>query len=100
MTGEQMSTVIDKAVEALAKRLPNGFSPVAKFVIEGEGSIIADAQGVRAGDGPAEVTLSADLDTFRGLFEGRVNPTVAFMQGRLKVDGPMTLAMKLGSALS
>ncbi|HEY0276516.1 MAG TPA: SCP2 sterol-binding domain-containing protein [Paenirhodobacter sp.] len=95
-----MSVVIEKAVEALAKRLPNGFSPVAKFVIEGEGTIIADADGVRAGDAPAEVTISADLDTFRGVFEGRTNPTAAFMMGRLKVDGPMALAIKLGAALS
>ncbi|HEY0213875.1 MAG TPA: SCP2 sterol-binding domain-containing protein [Paenirhodobacter sp.] len=95
-----MSVVIEQAVEALAKRLPDGFSPAAKFVIEGQGSIMADARGVRAGDDPAEVTISADLETFRGLFEGRVNPMSAFMQGRLKVDGPMALAMRLGSALS
>lgn len=95
-----MSEMIDKAVEALALKLPNGFSSVAKFTIPGEGSIIADADGVRAGDDEADVTLTADADTFRGILEGDVNPTMAFMMGKLKIDGPMGLAMQLGSALS
>lgn len=95
-----MSIVIIKAVEQLSERLPNGFSAVAKFVIEGEGSIMADPDGVRPGDDEAEVTLIADVDTFRGMLSGDVNPTLAFMQGRLKIDGSMGLAMQLGAALS
>lgn len=95
-----MSEVIDKAVERLAKRLPTGFQPVAKFVITGEGAIMVDAQGVRAGDDAAEVTLTADTATFRGMLEGRVNPMTAFMTGKLKIDGPMSLAMKLGKAMA
>lgn len=95
-----MSDLIDKAVEALAKRLPDGFGSTAKFVIRDEGSIIADPDGVRVGDDPAEVTLTADADTFIGMLKGEVNPTMAFMSGKLKIDGPMGLAMQLGSALS
>ena len=95
-----MSKVIEKAVEQLATKLPNGFSATAKFVINGEGAIICDPDGVRAGDDAADVTLTSDMDTFRGMLEGTVNPTMAFMTGKLKIDGAMGLAMQLGSALS
>lgn len=95
-----MSKVIEKAVEQLSAKLPNGFSSTAKFIIEGEGSIICDPDGVRAGDDAAVVTLTADTETFRGMIEGRVNPTMAFMSGKLKIDGAMGVAMQLGSALS
>jgi putative sterol carrier protein len=43
--------------------------------------------------------LTADVETFQGLLDGDVNPTSAFISGRLKVDGDMGLAMKLGSLL-
>ena len=95
-----MSDVISAAVEALNGKLGGGFSGVAKFVIEGEGAIMVDGAGARAGDEEADVTLTASLDTFRGMLEGDVNPTAALMTGKLTVDGNMGLAMQLGSALA
>ncbi len=95
-----MSDVVDAAVAALSKKLSGGFSGVAKFVIEDEGALIVDGSGVRAGDDEADVTLTADRETFEGILSGDVNPTAAFMQGKLAVDGDMGLAMQLGAALS
>jgi putative sterol carrier protein len=59
-----------------------------------------DSSGARVGDEPADVTLSADADTFRAIFEGDLNPTSAFMTGKLSVDGDMGVAMKLASVLA
>lgn len=95
-----MSVIIDKAVGKLAAKLSGGFDGVAKFVIEGEGAIMLDPAGVRAGDEEADVTLTASAETFQAILEGDMNPTAAFMTGKLSVDGSMGLAMKLGSALS
>ena len=94
-----MSDVIDRAVEKLNAKLGDGFDGSAKFVIEDEGTIMMDDRGARAGDVPSDVTLTADAETFQQLLDGELDPTAAFMQGRLKVDGDMATAMRLGAAL-
>lgn len=76
------------------------FGGTAKFQISGEGSVMMDASGARAGDEPADVTLTADADTFQSILEGETNPTSAFMSGKLAVDGDMGMAMQLASALA
>ncbi|WP_299190710.1 SCP2 sterol-binding domain-containing protein [uncultured Litoreibacter sp.] len=95
-----MSDVITKAVEALSAKLDGGFDGSVKFAIEGEGAIMVDANGVRAGDEGAECTMSADAETFEAILDGDLNPTAAFMSGKLAVDGDMGQAMKLGAVLS
>jgi len=94
-----MSSVIDAAVAALTPKFAQGFDGVVKFVISGEGAIMIDGAGIRAADEPADVTLTADADVFQAILSGDTNPTAAFMQGKLVVDGDMGLAMKLGGAL-
>ena len=94
-----MSKVIDTAVAALAARLSGGFDGVAKFVIPGEGAIMVDGAGVRAGDDEADVTLTAEAHVFEQILAGDLSAAGAFMSGKLAVDGNMGLAMKLGGAL-
>ena len=95
-----MSEVIDQAVAALNEKLSAGaFDGTAKFVIENEGAIMLDGDGARSGDDEAEVTMTADADTFREILDGSLNPTAAFMSGRLKIDGDMGAAMRLAPAL-
>lgn len=97
-----MSDTIDAAIAALRRRIEGREIDFrARFLIENEGGLILDGAGVRADDGAAsDVTLSADLDTFRGMIGGDLNPASAFMSGRLSIEGDMGLAMKLGAALS
>lgn len=94
-----MSEMIDKAVKELNQKTGGSFDGSAKFVVEDEGTIMLDGEGARAADEESEVTLTADADTFREIFEGELDPTAAFMSGRLKIDGDMSQAMKLASAL-
>ena len=94
-----MSEMIEAAVKALSAKLSGGYDGVAKFVIPGEGASMLDGQGVRAGDEEADVTLTAEADVFRAILDGDMNPTMAFMTGKLKVDGSMGQAMKLGAVL-
>ena len=96
-----MSDVVAAAVDALNEKLGgNGFDGIAKFEIEDEGEIVIDESGARASDDAADVTLSASADTFQDILAGNLDATSAFMTGRLKLDGDMGLAMRLGSVLS
>lgn len=93
-----MSEVITAAVAVLAQKIPS-FDGTAKFIVEGEGGIVIDGDGVRAGDDDTDVTLSADVETFQAILDGSLNPTTAFMTGKLSMDGDMGTAMKLGAEL-
>lgn len=95
-----MSDVISSAVAALNEKDSSDFDGSAKFVIEGEGAIVIDSSGARASDDETDVTLTADAETFQSILEGDLNPTAAFMGGKLIVDGDMGMAMKLGSILA
>lgn len=94
-----MSDIVNAAVEKLQEKV-GSFSSTAKFVIEEEGSVMIDENGARAGDEEAEVTLTADRETFQGILDGSVNPMTAYMSGKLKLDGDMSVAMQLGQSLT
>jgi putative sterol carrier protein len=96
-----MSDVLTAAVKSLSEKLdPADLDGSVKFVIEDEGAVRIDGSGVAADDSDADCTLTADADTFRAMLDGDLDPTSAFMSGRLRVEGDMGLAMKLGSLLA
>lgn len=93
-----MTDKIEEAVKALQERIGgNVFDGSAKFLIEDEGSIIVDISGVRAANDATDVTLIASAETFEKILEGVLDPTSAFMEGTLRVEGDMGIAMKLSS---
>ncbi|MCG7491943.1 SCP2 sterol-binding domain-containing protein [Thalassobius sp. Cn5-15] len=96
-----MSDVVDAAVAALTEKMAGAdFSGSAKFVVEGVMSIVVDSDGVRASEEDADVTMTADADTFEAMMSGDLNPTSAFMSGKLTIDGDMGQAMALASAFA
>ncbi|PCJ05477.1 MAG: sterol carrier family protein [Rhodobacteraceae bacterium] len=96
-----MSDILAKAAEALNEKLTGGeFDATAKFAIADLGAIVIDASGARVGDDETDVTLTADADTFEEILSGELNPTSAFMTGKLTIDGDMGAAMKLAAVLA
>ncbi|QPM90055.1 SCP2 sterol-binding domain-containing protein [Pseudooceanicola algae] len=98
-----MSDVISKVIAALKDKLSGEtLDGSAKFMIEEEGAVIVDGSDIRASDESeaADVTLTADAETVEDLLSGDLNPTSAFMTGKLSVDGDMSKAMQLAAILS
>jgi putative sterol carrier protein len=105
-----MSQVAEFFDQIAGKVDPNkvkGMNVVYQFVITGEGGgewavAIADgAVNVTAGtvEKPS-ITLTIEAGNFLDLIAGKLNGQTAFLTGKLKIQGDMTLAMKLQSVFS
>ena len=95
-----MSDMLASAAAKLQEKLgEGGFDGSVKFEIEDQGVIRVVDGAVTTDDGDADCTISAAADTFQELFDGELDPTAAFMTGKIKIDGDMGVAMKLGSLL-
>jgi putative sterol carrier protein len=66
-----------------------------------DGLILLDGvdQKVSQEDGPVDATISSSWDDFKALAKGELNPMAAFMAGRVKVAGDMSVAMSLQNVL-
>ena len=47
----------------------------------------------------ADITLTVSTDNFAQILEGKLNPNLAFITGKLKIKGDMQLALKLQAIL-
>jgi acyl-CoA dehydrogenase len=69
----------------------------------GEHIIYIDGTGatnvVSAENKDADCAISVTLEDLEGLMSGSLNPMTAFMSGKIKVKGDMSVAMKLQSLL-
>ena len=69
------------------------------FDIEGAGTWKVDVNDgqvnvAEGGDG-ADATISASEETFERIIRGDLNPTSAYMTGKIKIKGDMGAALKL-----
>jgi len=75
-----------------------------KIDLKGEGFVFIDGTTtpptVSNDDREADVTLIISEENFEGLMDGSLNPQMAFMMGKLKIDGDMGLALKLSDLFS
>lgn len=69
------------------------------LVIERKDADKFDVIAVFAGEEKPEVTITCDMENWQGIMAGTNQPVSAFMGGKLRVTGEMTLAMKLNTLM-
>ena len=76
---------------------------VLKFDFGDEGTILIDGMEsppkISQEDGEADTTLICTTETLKGIAKGTVDPTMAYMTGKLRVEGSIGYALKLASYL-
>lgn len=95
-----MSNIIQSYVDLLGPKARDTIRGSAKLLIGDEGGVMLDETGARAGNEPADVTLSASDAVFRAILAGEQNPVMAVMSGKLKVDGNAKRALKVSEILT
>ena len=97
---EQASSNPDQAAKI------KDINAVIQFVLTGEGGgeYVLDLEGgnivtkkEKAESPKLSVTMA--VPDWREINAGRLNPQMAFMSGKLKISGDMSLAMKLGTIM-
>ncbi len=91
---------LDAIAEKIRERVAgSGFDKSVKFDLGADGVIVVDGQNVSTEDTGADCTITISKDNFLELTSGELNPTMAFMTGKLKVAGDMSIAMQLSQIL-
>lgn len=91
---------IEAIVSSLSEKLSSSkpFGKKIKFVLDGNNVFLdgtATPPTVTLADDPADATISASLEVFDKLMNKQMNPQMAFMSGKVKLQGDMMAAMAL-----
>jgi len=97
-----LQQVTARMAEAIGSN--SGLGKTLKFDFGSDGIIYVDGasspNSVSNEDKAADCTLQLSWADAVQMFEGKLDPTMAFMQGKLKVLGDMSIAMKLQPILA
>lgn len=92
------SEIATKMTEALEKA--GGLDKSVKFDFDGDGAVWAQGTSAEVSDKDADCVINVDKADFISLAQGEMDPMMAFMSGKLKVTGDMSVAMGLQSLFS
>lgn len=96
---------LDQITEQMRSRVGQGagLNKSVKFDFGDDGVVRIDDAAKPAvvdnQDVPADCTVRVSMADFLDIASGKQNPQMAFMMGKLKVDGDMSVAMQLGKIL-
>ena len=93
-TLEEMTAALQKAVSE--QPAPRSVT----FDLKGEGFLHISGSTVSNDNAPADCTITVSKDDLVSMTKGELDPTTAFMTGRLKIAGDMSAAMALQPILA
>ena len=81
----------------------SGLGAILKFDLGDDGVIVLDGKSepnaVSNDDKDADCTVGVSLEDLSSMIYGDLDPMAAFSLGKLRIDGDMGVAMKLGSLM-
>lgn len=97
-----MDDTLERALAKIARKTEGAnFDGAVRLEFVEVGAIRIDSAGARMDDGSeTDCVISADLETFRLIFDGELSPTAAFMTGRLRIAGDMGAALRAASLIA
>ena len=92
-----LQDITSQMAERVAKS--GGIKKTVKFDFGADGLVRIDGPVVDNQNLPVDCTVKVAMADFLEIASGKQNPQMAFMMGKLKVEGDMSVAMQLGSIL-
>lgn len=92
-------TLQEIADKISAKAAGSDFSRSVKFDMGGDGVIVIDGGKVTTTDAEADCTIKLSKEHLEEMMAGELNPTMAYMSGKLKIEGDLTVAMQLSQVI-
>ncbi|MGB0505901.1 MAG: SCP2 sterol-binding domain-containing protein [Pikeienuella sp.] len=75
------------------------FENILKFDCGDDGVLVINRDQVGVVDMDADCTIKVSKKNLKKLMTGKISPTVAFMTGKVKIEGDMSVALQMTSLL-
>ena len=93
-----LAEITSRLQKAVADQPSSGKS--VTIDLKGDGFIHIDGGTVTNENTPAACTVIVSMDDLVAMTQGALDPTTAFMTGKLKINGDMSVAMSLQPILA